>query len=1702
MTRGLRGRALLGLLALSIGPLLVVVAAPAAAFSAPVVLFSSGRDAGGTSAVDLYALDASGVSRLTTTSAEPDDPPSGWSDPELSPSGEVLLATSFYGTAHDVVALDATDPTTVLWYAECGPGTRPTWSADGGRIAYVTEDGGIVTSDAAGGDCVEVVTPGVEVPTAAAVSWSPDGAAIAYTSDEDPSVLALAAADGSSLTFLGPFEDGVSDPAWSPDGDTVAVSVGAGNARSTGLVDLGTQELTALADLPGADTAPAWTADGDAVVVGAAGPGGGLVAVPRAVGGPTQQLTQSPLDSFADVAGSPLPKPEPEWAPTTLTASADPPAARYGERLDAAARLLAFGQVPVSERPVTFTLGQGSAQALTDETGTAATGLLVDVPPGEQVLEATFAGGTGYLPSSGTADVTVERGTCTLENLTEPEQLGDAGEVALAAWFSNGGGSTVGADGRQLTFTVTGSDGSVVVPAVTGGGYASASTTVASGTYTVDVAFAGDTLFEPCSGDRVSTTVTDTAVSLSPDRASTTVGGTRTVTAAVTRAGGTAAGLPVDLTVVDGPNTGRVQTSTTNADGVATFSVTSDRLGTDVLVAGTEDSEGTPVASARATASWLHPPAGSAGLVTSSLADEPGAERLASALAGSGVAVSAVTVTGADAALGTFSGGDGIVGFDGGVVLSTGDIATTAGPNSSDGAGGSNDSPGDAALSTLAGTATHDAAVLEFDFVPSSNRVAFRYVFASEEYDEFVYEGFNDVFAFWVNGQNCAQVPGTTQPVAVDTVNGGNADLPDPPAHPEFFLDNEPASADDDQLDTEMDGLTTVLACRAAVAAGEVNTMRLAIADASDSILDSAVFLQAESLVSLVPLTTDVTADAATVRPGAGTGYTVSVSNPNDTAQVLRTLSLTLPAGFAYTAGTTTGATTSDPQVQGSTLTWTLDAAVAAAGSVSVHLGVTAATTTGTYLASASGTAEGLSVTGFGPGAPVEVVDVVRTLSLAPADASGPVGSSTDVEATVHDDGARVPGVPVTVTVTDGPHSGTELTGTTNADGVATLSYTGTAAGTDTLSGSAPSPSGGAAVTSAAVTRTWTAVPGVVRQVALAPTGTSSRVGTDHTVTATVTDDGAPVGGVDVVLTVTSGPAAGATATVTTGEDGTASWTRTSTTVGTDAVVAEVTGVAEGTLVQSPSATHTWLAGPVLLLSPDATISQIGTTHTVVAAAADAGAPLLTDVTFTVTSGPNAGLTRVVSTAQDGTAALQLTSDAVGVDTVVASFLDPLTERPVTAGPVTHTWSEQPPPAVWTVTLAPTGTTSTVGGQHTVTATVRADGEVVPGAYVTFEITGGPHAGTTGDGLSAADGTVPLTWTGTAPGTDTVIAYVNSADCYTFEAPCPDVDVAAVPVTHTWVAPPPVVTAVTLTPTGTSSPVGTDHTVTARVTHDGVAAAGVPVTFTVAGAGLTGAGTTGPDGRASFTWSSDVARTDSVVASAPEAQGDGTAVSAPVTHRWTAAPPPSRPTPTSTPTIAPTPTPTPTTSPTTAPPATTTVEDSPDPAPTSAAPSPVPTGSPTPSELPFSEPDPEPPAQDLTLSEPSSVPGGSVVVRGEGCAPRSAVDLEVDGTPAGTLLAEADGTFEGPIEVPDVPIGRHEVRATCGELVQTTPLDVVLSTSTGGLAGGTAATAGAILCFFVLVAGQLLRGTGAPAAAAVRRRDDDLDDDLGDDLFG
>lgn len=237
-------------------------------------------------------------------------------------------------------------------------------------------------------------------------------------------------------------------------------------------------------------------------------------------------------------------------------------------------------------------------------------------------------------------------------------------------------------------------------------------------------------------------------------------------------------------------------------------------------------------------------------------------------LLGQGVTATNITFTGNPSQFGSFNGVNSNIGLNSGVLMATGNIIVALGPNDQGGAseptGGSAD--GDPDLAIVANTNAfnvNDVAIIEFDFVPVGDTISFKYVFASEEYPEYVCSNFNDAFAFFLSGpgivgpyslgaQNIALVPGTTIPVAINTVNPGvpgtsgtpNGCPPGGLGNSQYYINNLGGQT------VQFDGFTTPLVAKAAVQCGETYHIKIAICDVFDGDFDSGVFLEAESFVS------------------------------------------------------------------------------------------------------------------------------------------------------------------------------------------------------------------------------------------------------------------------------------------------------------------------------------------------------------------------------------------------------------------------------------------------------------------------------------------------------------------------------------------------------------------------------------------------------------------------------------------------------------------------------------------------------------------------------------------------------------------------------------------------------------------------------------------------------------------------------------
>jgi gliding motility-associated-like protein len=261
-------------------------------------------------------------------------------------------------------------------------------------------------------------------------------------------------------------------------------------------------------------------------------------------------------------------------------------------------------------------------------------------------------------------------------------------------------------------------------------------------------------------------------------------------------------------------------------------------------------------------------------------------------LAGPGVIITNVEFNGsaADALLpneqvGSFNDVNSDVGLSAGVVLGSGDVTMAAQLNTGGGnsLGGTGNQGVDADLASITPNDIFDESIVEFDFVPAGDTISFNYVFASEEYEEFVCGSVNDAFGFFLSGtnplggtyiaQNIALIPDplnpgiyTTTPVSINTVNqgtNGTTGIPDTTScsdidpnwssYSVFYTPNTTNTY-------EYDGKTVVLQARAYVNCGETYHIKLAIGDGGDNVWDSGVFLEEGSFTSEAVTVSVVTA--------------------------------------------------------------------------------------------------------------------------------------------------------------------------------------------------------------------------------------------------------------------------------------------------------------------------------------------------------------------------------------------------------------------------------------------------------------------------------------------------------------------------------------------------------------------------------------------------------------------------------------------------------------------------------------------------------------------------------------------------------------------------------------------------------------------------------------------------------------------------
>lgn len=277
---------------------------------------------------------------------------------------------------------------------------------------------------------------------------------------------------------------------------------------------------------------------------------------------------------------------------------------------------------------------------------------------------------------------------------------------------------------------------------------------------------------------------------------------------------------------------------------------------------------------------------------------------------------------------GIFTGAGTIIGIQSGIIFSTGNAMWAYGPNTLSAMSVVTNTPSDPTLATIATGTLYDAVGVQFDFVPESNYIEFKYVFSSEEYNEYVNGGYNDVFGFFVTSlssdgygyadKNIAIVPGTTATtVAIDNINNGNASAGATGAGPceycSLYRDNAAGS-----YNVEYDGFTAVLTAFCNVQPCANYRMKIVIGDVGDQVYDSAVFLEEGSFTS--PVIDNVQVSYSNPSAGSNSNAIEGCSNANFLLGLsgITPMSRNIPITFSGTAVYGTDYTTS-PDISG---TW------------------------------------------------------------------------------------------------------------------------------------------------------------------------------------------------------------------------------------------------------------------------------------------------------------------------------------------------------------------------------------------------------------------------------------------------------------------------------------------------------------------------------------------------------------------------------------------------------------------------------------------------------------------------------------------------------------------------------------------------------------------------------------------------------------
>ena len=222
------------------------------------------------------------------------------------------------------------------------------------------------------------------------------------------------------------------------------------------------------------------------------------------------------------------------------------------------------------------------------------------------------------------------------------------------------------------------------------------------------------------------------------------------------------------------------------------------------------------------------------------------------------------------ASLGTFSNAQVTLGIEDGIILTNASVFDFYGGNTVTGIGGNLGLPGNDNLNLLSNAPSFDQSSIQFSFIPSQTGLSFEYIFASEEYCDFVGTAFSDVLGIFLAG------PGISGPYSVNgspainlavfedangVINEVNIRTINHIENNNFYIDNNIASTSTASscagidvsnnpftLNSQFDGWTVPLtASYDGLQIGETYQIQIAVADVADAIFGSAIYLVGNS---------------------------------------------------------------------------------------------------------------------------------------------------------------------------------------------------------------------------------------------------------------------------------------------------------------------------------------------------------------------------------------------------------------------------------------------------------------------------------------------------------------------------------------------------------------------------------------------------------------------------------------------------------------------------------------------------------------------------------------------------------------------------------------------------------------------------------------------------------------------------------------